>query len=177
MEVITIYLINLWKALSLAQGKHRGTEEVLTKHWLIFWKTPGFPDSSVGKESTCNAGDPGSIPESGRSAGEEIGYPLQYSWASLVAQLVKNPSAMREDLGSIPRLERSTGEGKGYSLQYSGLENSMDCIVHGVTKSQTRLSDSLGSKGFPGGVRSKEPACQCRRRKRPRFSRWFGKIL
>ena len=45
------------------------------------------------------------------------------------------------DLGSIPALGRSPGEGKGYPLQYSGLENSMDCIVHGVTKSQTRLSD------------------------------------
>ena len=44
----------------------------------------GFPDSSVGKESTCNAGDPTSIPWSGRSAGEGIGYPLQYSWASIV---------------------------------------------------------------------------------------------
>ena len=55
----------------------------------------GFPDSSVGKESTCNAGDPGLIPGSGRSPGEGIGYPLQYSWASLVAQLVKNPPAMR----------------------------------------------------------------------------------
>ena len=59
------------------------------------------PDNSVGKESACNAGDPGSIPGSGRSAAEGIGYPLQYS----------------------------------------GLENSMDCIVHGVTKSQTQLSD------------------------------------
>ena len=48
-----------------------------------------FPDSSVGKESTCNAGDPTSIPGSGRSAGEGTGYPLQYSWASLEAQLVK----------------------------------------------------------------------------------------
>ena len=56
----------------------------------------GFPDSSVGKESTCSAGDPGSIPGSGRSAGEGIGYPLQYSWASLVAQLLKNPLAMWE---------------------------------------------------------------------------------
>ena len=56
----------------------------------------GFPHSSVGKESTCNAGDPGSIPGSGRSPGEGIGYPLQYSWASLVAQLVKNLLAMRE---------------------------------------------------------------------------------
>ena len=56
----------------------------------------GFPDSSVGKESTCNAGDSGSIPGSGRSAGEGIGHPLQYSSASLVAQLVKNPPAMRD---------------------------------------------------------------------------------
>ena len=56
----------------------------------------GFPDSSVGKESTCNAGDSGSIPGSGRSAGEGIGHALQYSSASLVAQLVKNPPAMRE---------------------------------------------------------------------------------
>ena len=55
----------------------------------------GFPVSSVGKESTCNAGDSGSIPGSGRSAREEmIGYPFQYSWASLVTQLVKNPPAM-----------------------------------------------------------------------------------
>ena len=59
-----------------------------------------FPDSSVGKESACNAGD----------------------------------------LGLIPGLGRSPGEGKGYPLQYSGLENSMDCMVHGVTKSRTRLS-------------------------------------
>ena len=55
-----------------------------------------FPDSSVGKESTYNAGDPDLIPGSGRSAGEGIGYPLQYSWASLVAQLVKYPPAMWE---------------------------------------------------------------------------------
>ena len=61
----------------------------------------GFPCGSAGKESTCNAGD----------------------------------------LGSIPGLGRYTGEGNGYPLQYSGLENSMDCIVHGVTKSWTQLSD------------------------------------
>ena len=57
-------------------------------------QTLGFPDSSVDKESACNAGDPGSIPGLGRSAGEGIGYPLQYSLASLVAHLVKNPPAM-----------------------------------------------------------------------------------
>ena len=65
-----------------------------------------------GKESTCSAGDPGLIPGSGRSAGEGTGYPLQYSWASLVAQVVKNPPAMWETwvipwVGKIPwRRER-----------------------------------------------------------------------
>ena len=56
----------------------------------------GFPHSSVGKESACSAGDSGSIPGSRRSAGEGIGYPLQYSWASLVALLVKTPPAVWE---------------------------------------------------------------------------------
>ena len=56
----------------------------------------GFPGGSAGKESACNAGDPTSISGSGRSAGEGIGYPLQYSWASLVTQLVKNPPTMWE---------------------------------------------------------------------------------
>ena len=66
----------------------------------IIWKSTrnikGFPNNSVGKESTCNAGDPSSIPGSGRSAGEGIGYPLQYSWGSLAAQSVKNLPAMWE---------------------------------------------------------------------------------
>ena len=56
----------------------------------------GIPDSSVGKEIACNAGDPGSIPGLGRSSEEGIGYPRQYFWASLVAQLAKNPPAMQE---------------------------------------------------------------------------------
>ena len=60
------------------------------------------------------------------------------------------------DLGFIPGLGRSPGEGKGCPLQYSGLENSMDSIVHGVTKSQTRLSDfhftSLLITRYPGGA-------------------------
>ena len=98
-------------------------------------RTLSFPHCSVGKESTCNAGDPSSIPGSGRSAGEGIGYPLQYSWAS--KESIHNVG----DLGLIPELGRSPGEGKGYPLQYSGLENSMDCIVHGVTKTQTQLND------------------------------------
>jgi len=78
----------------------------------------GFPDSSVGKESTCNAGDP----------------------------------------RSIPALGRSLGEGKGYPLQYSGLKNSMDCIVHGVAKSRTRLNDFYfhGSTEQDGDERKRE---------------------
>ena len=56
----------------------------------------GFPDSSAGKESICNTGNPGSIPGSGRSTGEGIGYPLQHSWASFVAELVKDLPAMQE---------------------------------------------------------------------------------
>ena len=55
-----------------------------------------FPGGSVGKESACSAGDPGLIPGLGRSPGEEIDYPFKYSWASLVAQLVKNLPAMQE---------------------------------------------------------------------------------
>ena len=67
----------------------------------------GFPGNSAGKVSSCNAGDPDSIPGSGRSPGEVIGYPLQYSWASLVAQTVKNLPSMPETwvrpwVGKIP---------------------------------------------------------------------------
>ena len=76
------------------------------------WYLLGFLDSSVGKESACNAGDPGSIPGSGSYPGEGIGYPLQYSWTSLVVQLVKNPPAMREawvqSLGWEDTLEKGT---------------------------------------------------------------------
>ena len=104
----------------------------------LLWELPSFPGSSVGKESTRNAGDPVLLPGSGRSFGEWIGYPPQYSWAPLKAQLVKNQPAMWESW--VWSLVLGSGEGKGYSLHYSGLENSMDYIVLGVAKSQTRLS-------------------------------------
>ena len=74
--------------------------------------TLGFPESSVGKESTCNAGDPGSIPGLGRSAGEETGYPLQYSWASLVAQLLKSLPAMWETWVRSPGWDDPLEKGK-----------------------------------------------------------------
>ena len=72
----------------------------------------GSPDSSVGKESACNARDPSSIPGSGRSAGEGIDYPLQYSWASLVAQLVKNPPAIWETWAQSLGWQDTLGKGK-----------------------------------------------------------------
>ena len=80
------------------------------------------------------------IPGTGRATGEGMNYPLQYSWASLVAQLVKNLPAMQETWVQSLGWEDPLEKGKA-TFQYSGLENAMDCIVHGITKSRTRLSD------------------------------------
>ena len=93
----------------------------------------GFYDSSIGKESAYNAGDPGSIPGSGRSTEERIGYPVFLGFPCTSAG--KEPAQNAGDLGLIHGLGRCPGEGKGCPLQYSGQENSMDCIVHGVPKS------------------------------------------
>ena len=78
-------------AHSQASGRPEAGLSLLTEY-----STGGIPSSSASKEFACNAGDPGSIPGSGRSPGEGIGYALQYSWASQVAQLVKNLLAMWE---------------------------------------------------------------------------------
>ena len=83
----------------------------------------GFLCGSAGKESICNAGDSSSVPGLGSSPGEGIDYPLQYSWASLVAQMVKNLPTNVRDLDSIPGLGKSPGGGNGNPLQYSCLEN------------------------------------------------------
>ena len=100
----------------------------------------GFSDSSVGKESTCNAGDPGSIPRSGRSAGEGIGYAFQNSWASLVVQLVKNPPAIQETW--VPNLGWEYFLENGKATHSSILAWRIPwTTVHGVTKSWTQLSN------------------------------------
>ena len=83
-------------------------------HWRRKWQTT---DSLAGKEPACNAENPSSIPGLGRSAGEGIDYSLQYSWSSLVTQLVKT-ACNAGDLGLIPGLGRSAGEGNGNLLQY-----------------------------------------------------------
>ena len=94
-----------------------------------------FPDSSVGKESACNAGDPGSIPGLGRSAGKRIGYPLQYAWVSLVAQLVKNPPVVWETW--VQSLGWEDPVGKEKATHSSILAWRIPWTIHEVTKSRT----------------------------------------
>ena len=109
---------------------------------LVPTKCKGFQGSSAGKESSCNAGDPGLIPGSGRSPGEGIGYPLRYSWASLVAQTVKNPPAMWETW--VRSLDWEYPLEKGMAIHSSVLawRIPMDrgakwATVHDVAKSRT----------------------------------------
>ena len=99
--------------------------------------TKGFPGSSHGKESTCNVGDHGMIPGSGRFPWRRDRLPNPVFMGFPGVSAGKESACNVENLGSIPGLGRSPGERKGYPSQYSGLENSMDCIDHGVTKSQT----------------------------------------
>ena len=106
----------------------------------------GFPGSSAGKESSCNAGDPSSIPGSGRSSGEQMGYPLLYSWASPVAQMVKNLPAMWETWGQSLGWEDPLEEGMATPSSILAWRIPMDrgarrATAHGVTKSHTQLSD------------------------------------
>ena len=111
------------------------------------------PHSSVGKEPTCNAGDPCLIPELGRSPGEGIDYPTPVFLGFPYGSAGKESTHNDGDLGSIPGLGTSPGEGKGCPPQYSGLENSKDCVVHGEAKSRTRLSDFSLSQ-LPSRVRA-----------------------
>ena len=106
----------------------------------------GFPGGSVVKESACNAGNPGSIPGLGSSPGEGIGYPLQYSWTSLVAQMVKNPPAMQQTWVRSLSWEALLEEGMVTHSSILAWRIPMDrgswwATVHEVAKSQTQLSD------------------------------------
>ena len=92
-------------------------------------------------ESTCNAGNPGLIPGLGRFTREGDRLPMPVFLGFPGGSLIKESACNVGDLGLISGLGRSPGGGNGYPLQYSGLENSMDCIVHGITESQTRLSN------------------------------------
>ena len=96
-----------------------------------------FPDSSISKKSTHNAEDPVWIRGWGRFAREGIGYPLQYSWASLVAQLVKNLPAIWETWVQSLGWEDPLKKGNTAHSSILAWRNSMDCIVHGVAKTRT----------------------------------------
>ena len=113
---------------------------------------------SVGKESACNAGDPSLIPGSGRSAGEGIGYPLHCSWASLVAQLVKNLPVMQEtrvwSLGWEDALEKR----KATHSSILAWRTLWTITVYGVTKSWAQLSDLHWHKTLQRDV--KEDFCK-----------------
>ena len=102
----------------------------------------GFPGSSLGKESACSAEDPGSIPGLGSTPGEGIGYLLQYSWVFLVAQMVKNPPAMRETCVWSLGWEDPLEEGMAIHSSTLAWRIPMDrgawwATVHGVTRSMT----------------------------------------
>ena len=103
-----------------------------------------FFDSSAGEESACKAGDPSSIPGLGRSSGEEIGYPLQYSWAFLVAQTVKNLPAKQKTWVRSLGWEDPLEEGMATHSSILAWRVPMDrgawwAIIHRVTQSWTRL--------------------------------------
>ena len=106
----------------------------------------GSPGSSAGKESACHAGDPRSVPGSGRCPGEGIGYSLQHPWASLVAQSGKNPPATQEILVRSLGWEVPLEEGMATHSSMLAWRIPMDrgawrATVHGVTKSQTQPSN------------------------------------
>ena len=121
--------------------------------------------SSAAKESACNEGDPGSIHRPGRSPGEGTGYRLQYSWASLVAQMIRNLPAMRETWVQSLGWEDTLEQGMA-TLHVSSLlawripmdREAWRAIVHGVAKSQTRLNNYAQSwvkpsPRYPGKLR------------------------
>ena len=117
----------------------------------VKYKYKGFPDSSVGKESACNAGEPGSIPWVGKILWKRDRLPTPVFLGFPCGSAGKESSCNAGDLGSIPGVGRSPGEGIGYPLQYSGLENSMDYSPWGRRELDTteQLSLSLSRKHVP----------------------------
>ena len=138
-----------WTSPELTCRHHKG-RDLPSQLYPNFTVTPG-PDN--GNQDQINGWlfwTTKSWGRVGSSPGEGIGYPLQYSWNSLVGSVDKESACNVGDPGLIPGLGRSSGEGNGNKLQYSCLGNTMDrgdwwAIVHGVEKSQTRLSDQVCS--------------------------------
>ena len=113
LQRIDAFELWCWRKLLRVPWTARRPNQSILKEIDPEYSLGGFLDISVGKESTCNVGDPGLIPGLGRSPGERKGYPLQYSWASLVAQLVKNLPAMPETWVQSLGWEDPLAKGKG----------------------------------------------------------------
>ena len=165
-------IIGLWLSQRGAREGQSGTYWMQTIIYMM-----DKQHTSVGKEFTCNAGNPSSIPGTGRSTGEGIGYPLQYSWASFVAQLVKNLPAMQEtwvqslDWGDPLEKEKATHSSiLVWRIPWTLLnpwgckELDMTLVIDreawcaailGVAKSQTRLSNWTELKRFSLHLTSK----------------------
>ena len=133
------------KSLSRFKNFSPWKYEIISK-LLLCKGLRGFPGSSADQESACNAGDPGLIPGLGRSPGERIGYPLQYSWASLVAQMVKKLPVIQETWVRSLGWEDPLEEGMATHSSIVAWRIPLDrgarwATVLGVANSQTRLSD------------------------------------
>ena len=115
--------------------------DLIYHKWIIYMNHRISLIAQLVKNPPAMHKTPGSIPGSGRCTREGIGYPTPVLLSFSCGLAGKESACNAGDLGSMSGLGRSPGEGKGCPLQYSGLENSMDWIVHGVTKSQTQLSD------------------------------------
>ena len=151
--------------------------------WYLVRTQWSFPGKSAGKESTCNAGDPGSIPGLGRSPREGICYPLQYSWAFPGGSDGKEFSCNVGDLGSIPGLGRFPWRREGLPTpvflpgeshgQRSLAGYRLCSCKESDTTEQLSTAQHKHSMDFPGGASGGESACQCRNW---RFNPWVGKI-
>ena len=147
----------VWTSSASPPGDHHS--------WPTLWSLAGFPGSLAGKESACNAGDSGSIPELGRCPGDRIGYPLQYSWASLVAGgLDGKESESRSVISNSLRLHglyspwNSPGQNSGVG----------SCsLLQGIFPTQ-------GSN--PGLLHCRQILYQLNHQGSPRFYPWVGKI-
>ena len=144
-----------WVAISFSRWSSRPRDQTLVScllncwqilYWLSHWDAVENQrtkrGSSAGKESACNAGDPDSIPDSGRSPGEGLDYPLQYSWVSLVAQMLKNLPEMRKTWVQSLGWEDPLGDDMAAHSSILAWRIPMDrrawqATVHGVTNSQT----------------------------------------
>ena len=167
--------LHLWKKAMTNLDSSLKSRDITLLTKVCIHACWGFLGSSASKESACNAGDSGLIPGLGISPGEGIGYPLQYSWASLKAQMVKNPHAMWETwvrslIGKIPwrRAWQPTSVFLSGESQWTEKPGELQSVGSQRVRHDWVTKHSIAPclLGFPGGASGKEFTFQCRRRKR-----------